>query len=125
MKLDHDVVRNLLLKIESEADETGLSTNAQKQIAIDLEISESLLGYTINRVNEANLITGKALFSSNSFYSFSPIQLTFKGHEYLDNIRAPKVWKQSKSVAEKIGSVSLNVMSNIASDIILKTLNLK
>ncbi len=125
MKLDHDVVRNLLLKIESEADETGLSTNAQKQIAIDLEISESLLGYTINRVNEANLITGKALFASNSFYSFSPIQLTFKGHEYLDNIRAPKVWKQSKSVAEKIGSVSLNVMSNIASDIILKTLNLK
>ena len=125
MKLDHDVVRNLLLKIESEADETGLSTNAQKQLAIDLEISESLLGYTINRVNEANLITGKALFASNSFYSFSPIQLTFKGHEYLDNIRAPKVWKQSKSVAEKIGSVSLNVMSNIASDIILKTLNLK
>lgn len=125
MKLDHDVVRNLLLKIESEADETGLSTNAQKQLAIDLEISESLLGYTINRVNEANLITGKALFASNSFYSFSPIQLTFKGHEYLDNIRAPKVWKQSKSVAEKIGSVSLNIMSNIASDIILKTLNLK
>ncbi|MGY0523152.1 DUF2513 domain-containing protein [Pseudomonas aeruginosa] len=50
--------------------------------------------------------------------------LTFDGHKYLDNIRDPKIWKESKKISSKLASVSIDIMSEIAAKVITKTLGL-
>jgi len=44
--------------------------------------------------------------------------MTYKGHQFLDSVRSPKVWRETKSVAEKVGVFSLNFLSQTASQII-------
>ena len=41
-----------------------------------------------------------------------------KGHQFLANIRQDTNWNKVKTVAETVGSKSLDVLSNIASDVI-------
>ena len=45
----------------------------------------------------------------------SIIRMTNSGYDYLDTVRDPKVWNQTKSVLEKIGgSAALEVVKEIA-----------
>lgn len=51
--------------------------------------------------------------------------ITFKGHEYLDNIRDPKVWKETKhTVLKTVASASLSIFSAVASKIVSSKLGL-
>lgn len=55
--------------------------------------------------------------------------MTFQGHEFLEKIRSETVWDQKlKPVFTTIGSMSLDVISNVANSVItslvLKKLNL-
>ena len=36
------------------------------------------------------------------------------GHQYLEMIRDPEIWRQTKESAQKIGSFSLDVLSALA-----------
>lgn len=126
MKLDHDLARSVLLKIEQSQDESGLHPVEQVQLAVDNKVTNEQLAYTIKMLNQAGFIDGKPLYDgAGKFYSFFPIQLTYDGHEYLDEVRSPKVWRESKSLAAKVGSVSLSIMGQIASTVITNTLYLK
>ncbi|RHW48263.1 hypothetical protein DS832_01480 [Bombilactobacillus bombi] len=51
--------------------------------------------------------------------------MTFKGHEYLDNIRDPQVWKETKqTVFQTAKSASLSIFSSVAAKIITSKLGL-
>ena len=52
--------------------------------------------------------------SSMSGINWIPTRLTMAGHQYLETIRDPEVWRQTKESAEKIGSFSLDVLSALA-----------
>lgn len=123
MKLDHDVVRKFLLAIEENNDLFGLSSASQSKFAKDNNLTDDELAYIILKLYDGDIVNGKPLFASNAFYTYTPVQLTFKGHEYLDNIRSPEVWSRSKKIAGKIGSVSLDVMATIASKVIAELIN--
>ena len=48
--------------------------------------------------------------------------LHFRGHEFLENVRDPKVWKKTKSVGKEIGINSIQnlglIAANVASSLI-------
>ena len=44
--------------------------------------------------------------------------LTYAGHQFLDSIRSPKVWRETKTRAEKLGVFTINIISDIASSVI-------
>ena len=45
------------------------------------------------------------------------IRVTNSGYDYLDTVRDPKVWSQTKSVLEKVGgSAALEVVKDIAAN---------
>ena len=44
--------------------------------------------------------------------------LTFAGHQFLANVRSDNIWNGVKSVGLKIGSVSLEALTQIASNVI-------
>jgi len=43
-----------------------------------------------------------------------PLRLTFSGHEFLDTIRDPEVWRRTKAGALKVGGLSVALLKTIA-----------
>lgn len=66
MKLNHDLVRYVLLSIEDSKEITGpseneLLTSIKKYGNFDWDD----IAYTIDKLNEANFITGKTIWANN------------------------------------------------------------
>ena len=53
-----------------------------------------------------------------NFIRFNVDSLSFKGHEFLDNIKDDTVWKKAKKfVGEHLTSTSFSIIANVASKI--------
>lgn len=115
MKLDFDIVRDVLLEIEEETDLDHFlvfhkaDTNADKLYAI-MKLDEA--GY-IN-ANITKFKGGEMRVRINS--------LTWEGHEFLDNIRSPEVYNHAKNTIMKIGSASLTILADVAAAFIKNSL---
>ncbi len=114
MKLNHDNVRSLLLFLEKKEGNSARSESELMEFATHNEITKDELLYIIQKLTEAEFITSSIQYASTKVYWFSINTITWNGHEYLDNIRDPKVWKTTKTVASKVASVSLPIMGEIA-----------
>ncbi|QFR23727.1 DUF2513 domain-containing protein [Schleiferilactobacillus harbinensis] len=125
MELNHDKVRLLMLAMEKSQDVHGMDEAAASAFGEKNGLSRDQLAYMVACLNEGGLISGKVTWGNNQPMWIYPGNLTFKGQEYLDNIRDPEIWKQTKSIASKAGSVSLDLMSSIAAKVITKTLGLE
>ncbi|EAF6236000.1 DUF2513 domain-containing protein [Listeria monocytogenes] len=126
MKLNHDLIRDVLLFSEDlsfNKSATGDDIFKSKRLS-KYSIDEII--YAITRIgdNDAQLIKGNVLFASGKPYRTVISGLTFNGHKYLDNIRDPKVWSETKKISSKVTGISIDIMSQIASQVILKMLNL-
>ena len=50
--------------------------------------------------------------------------LSFDGHSFLDNIRDNQVWSKSKKILSAFKSVSIEIISQVATNVINKKLGL-
>lgn len=58
-----------------------------------------------------------------NFRRFNVDSLSFKGHEFLDNIKDDTVWKKAKKfVGEHLTSTSFSIIANVASKIAIEAL---
>ncbi|WP_289068957.1 DUF2513 domain-containing protein [Faecalibaculum rodentium] len=114
MELNHDLVREMLLYIEREFAFNDLRMASSIQIS---GYDRGAILYTARQLLDAGFIKGKA-YGYDNIPDTSISSLTWIGHEYLDNIREPEVWSKSKSIANRVGSVSLKYMSDIASQVV-------
>lgn len=101
MKLEKDLVREILLAVEaSNEDPLGWTE-------LNLEGRETLdVSYHVMLLHEAGLIVGEDL-STDDGLEWLPKRLTYTGHEFLDTVRDAEVWTLTKTGIEKVGSVSL------------------
>ncbi|MNE98660.1 hypothetical protein D3C80_1972110 [compost metagenome] len=60
-------------------------------------------------LDEAGLLSGISLGGINHF-EWQPKRLTYKGHEFLDTVRDPEVWRRTKEGAEKAGVAGLAML---------------
>jgi len=103
MKRDMDLIREMLLAIESDA----------HGFAPKIEI----LGYTQEQINYHAFLLGEAglakVIDTTSMGNESPealvTRLTWLGHEFLDSARENNIWNQAKDKIGKIGSASLPI----------------
>lgn len=123
MELDYDFVRQLLLHIEAKAPLQGLGGNDLYKFANDKNKDKEDLQYTIIKLVEGNLITANLRYASNNLQIYS-VNLTYQGHEYLNNIRDNKIWKNTKKISSKLSSVSLEILKSIAINEINKVIGL-
>jgi predicted transcriptional regulator len=116
MKRDMDLIRNILLELEKKESATSWVT-----ISID--------GYTDDQVNYHIGLLSEAGFIEAKKYSDGLCMvrnLTWKGHEFLENAKNDTIWIKTKEfIKEKGGSVSLGVMTEILKKIALKHFNLE
>ena len=117
MKLNHEGVRDLMLAIES-VEKPGafllscLQANQEPLKAYTLDE----LGYAAARLIEAKYLNGKPAYDNSLDHTIK--NMTWEGHQFLDNIRDNGVWKDTKAVIAKFSSVSLGLMSDVASKVI-------
>lgn len=113
MKLNPDCVRDILLALEEHDSyqaflELGPETVSSFSCLADYPLEEIL--YHIKKCDEAGFLTGVQYFPDSVVVR----GLHYRGHEFLNNIRENKVWSGVKSVAGKIGTNSLQGLTQIA-----------
>ncbi len=103
MKLNKDLVRDILLAVEAHDEPEGL-------IALEMNISSAeIVSYHVRLLDEAGLLDALDTGGMNCF-KWQPTRLTYNGHEFLDIIRDDEVWKLTKTGSEKISSTRLSLM---------------
>lgn len=115
MKLNHDCIRDLLLYLEE-------NLNYNDKININnLELKsydKETLMYTADRLIEAEYLNSSICWNCNEQHIIIVKSLSFKGHQFLDNIRDDSVWNNTKSVLSKFKSTSINFIADVSSQII-------
>nr|DAP67149.1 MAG TPA: YjcQ protein [Caudoviricetes sp.] len=112
MKLFHDCVRDVMLYLEDNLEDTYFINSESITLK---KYSSKDITYTLKKLAEAGFIEiDKVTYENN----FNIKWMTYYGHQFLDNIRDNKVWSETKSILSKFSSVSLNMVQNIASQVI-------
>jgi|688.fasta_scaffold227839_3 hypothetical protein len=106
MKRDWDIIREVLLKIESSQAHTSISSN-------DFECSNELIAYHMTLMFEAGLI-GRANATTLDGHVYVE-RMTWQGHEFLDSIRDDTIWGKTKEKAVSKGlSLTFDIVISIA-----------
>lgn len=115
MKRDLNLVREILLHFEN-VDKPRVSIkslvfegHSAEAIAFHVELMKEaeLLDHLVDR---PNLGIGRP-----SMVSFDMgIRPTMKGYDFLDSVRDPEIWRQTKSAANKVGGATFDFIIEIA-----------
>ena len=118
MKLNPDCIRDILITVESA--EYGTAYTLPRLSDKLLHYSTDELNYHCLKLMEAGFIKGDSVDVAKSYIpEISRIyDLTFSGHQFLANVRSDNIWNGVKSVGLKIGSVSLEALTQIASNVV-------
>ena len=107
MKLDKDLVREILLAIEANKDDPlgWINLNLEGREVADVS-------YHVMLLHDAGFIVGKDL-SDDCGSDWRPQRLTYRGHEFLDTVRDSEIWRRTKAGAEKAGVAGLGLLLEI------------
>jgi hypothetical protein len=111
-----DLVRDILLATErSDRDPRGW-------VGLDLAPRSKVeVSYHVHLLADAGLLIGQDLSHMGpDGYEWMPKRLTWEGHEFLDNIRDPDVWRRTKEGAKEVGGFSLELLGALAKGFVKK-----
>ncbi|AZB66696.1 DUF2513 domain-containing protein [Staphylococcus pseudintermedius] len=125
MELNHDCVRLLLLEIEANKNlgEPLTEYNFKDNIVFSEYGFETVM-YTLLKLKEAEFINAQFSWSSGKIIAWIINDITWEGHEFLDNIRDNNTWKEVKRLVSKTSSMSLTLMSKLAVQYLSQKFNL-
>jgi hypothetical protein len=111
MKRDMEVVRQILLFVESNQ---ARPDQQIRSVQVD-EVSDDTVTYHVRLLMEAGYLNGAPHVPPGR--GAGPYWITgiaWQGHEMLDAVRDPEVWKQTKGALQKIGGTTVGFMIDIA-----------
>ena len=114
MKRDPDLIRDLMLALEATDGAELLKLPCLSHHAAHK------VDHHFRLLMEAGLTT--AAYTSSDGRRWIAVRLTWAGHNYLDKIRDPAIWRHTKSAMNKAGAWSLDTMGAIAKSAILAKL---
>lgn len=116
MKLNSDCIRDILLIVEGKTDLSSilrLNDIYNSDTSLFFKYSEKEVLYHINQCIMNNFIVGEMFINSCKIQYLSP-----KGHEFLENIRQENNWNKIKAISKDIGSLSINALFQISTNLI-------
>lgn len=118
MKLDPNCVRDILLELEKLPYQKSCTISDLGNVLSSYQEDE--LSYSCFKLAEANYIdiTSIQTIASSGPEIRSINDITFYGHEFLNNIRSDTVWDDVKAVGAKIGANSVSAFTQIASGVV-------
>ncbi|MBJ7657811.1 DUF2513 domain-containing protein [Weissella confusa] len=124
MKLLEDNVRNVLLDMEEHMKLHDDWTNEDIMDAIRrTKISSDDYVYTIDSLLDGGYIIGKRQRTMDG-YIYMIKSISFSGHQFLDTVRSPEIWRQTKSLTSKFEGVTIEILSQVTTNLISKQLGL-
>lgn len=142
MKLNYECMREVLLKLEEllELNENlTFKEMTVKEIinipALCNNFSKQDIAYSIYMLADANLIyyeaqhykrliaSEKYNFGFDKFIESNVKSLTYKGHEFLENIRSDTIWKKVIEKLKPLGGMTIEIISQTASAAIMAKIN--
>ena len=112
MKIDLDLVRNILLLVEDKATfSKWLNLKDFLQICSD---KDKLVEH-LYLLGKEGFIEGKASYADNECDNFIVTRISMKAHEYLSTIRNETIWNKTKEKLSDIGgSAPLAIIQELA-----------
>jgi hypothetical protein len=117
MKRDLDLIRDILLHVENWDHPEPIFLERMNYEGKN----KQEIGYQIDLWNDAGYIDARIIKGRQgvTYEKAVILRMTMAGHEYLDSVRNPEVWKKTKSTLEKVGGgAALDVIKEIASKIL-------
>jgi len=108
-----DIVRELLFLLE-EKQATGIILHPDVVLP---GRSSNAVGYHLQLLAQAGLVDAEIERSRSTpgrIILVHPFGLTWEGHELLDSIRDPEVWRRTKQGAAKAGGLGFSFMVDLA-----------
>ena len=125
MKLDMDCVRDILLTIEKQTESHEMFPDNFCKLLPKYDQAEII--YCCEKLYEGGYIHME--FSNSPVFHFSSIvsigDLTFKGHEFLADIKPKSTWDKFSSIFKQGGSASFKTIANVAVDLGTEVLKAK
>lgn len=118
MKLNPDCIRDILLTVEDTTDSTKMfEYQSDKEKPSKLKkYDHNELMYHIRQCSLSGFFTALQTYDGDDFVIIG--DLSPKGHEFLANIRQDNIWNNTKIIAGKVGSKSLDALIQIASNVV-------
>jgi hypothetical protein len=117
MKRDMDTVREILRAI---SDAPGKPDQGVFVKGKPPEETNKLL-YHLALLSDAGLLTGKPLASLGMEYPiWIDLDLTWDGHDFVDAVRDPVIWRKTKEGAEKAEGFTFELLKALAKGFIKK-----
>ena len=116
---DMELIRDLLFRIEADP-----KCNGRQWVPFDR--GDYLCGHSAEEVayGLSILHEGGLILASTSGSTPMVSRLTWNGHEFLDSIKDPGIWKSTKEKMAGLSGVTLSVVTAIATAEIKKKLHL-
>ena len=118
MKRDFDLVRTILLGIEN-AEEI---TSDEIYGATENDISRRLFDYNFKMIIDEGIVEGQNVpdDGNEDAEHWVDLQLTWKGHDYLDSVRDLQIWNATKASASVAGGFTFDILQALAKGLLKK-----
>lgn len=127
-KRHKDCVRDILLKCEEllQMNDDGTMNTLQsgdlKEVLPDYDLS--VIKYSVLKMDEADLINARIIsFDDSIVGEFLIFDITYFGHEFIEQIKDDNNWNKVKDVAKKVGSSSIDILLQIATGVLTNKIN--
>lgn len=121
MKLNPDCIRDILLVVESST--TGSQSFDYESHKKDSKLTNYSDDEIYYHFRQADLNGYLFDASYDMSGSFTAVDLSPKGHNFLSDIRSDNNWNKTKDIASKVGSFSLDALKDISAQVISNLIN--
>lgn len=128
MTRDMELIRELLLKLEALPMRSGGiiniwmdKNNPEEEFRVE-GFTPDQIEYHLHLIEEAGLIVGSG---SRPRMGINFRSLSWEGHEFLDSIRSPEVWRKTKNGALEVGGLTFDLVKDLAKGFIKKQIENK
>ena len=119
MKLNPDCCRAIMLAVEEKP--YGMIYTLGQLFDKTSSYPHEDIAYSCLKLHEGGYLdvtTASPLLGSHSRQIVAINDLTYAGHEFLENVRDDGIWKEAKSKSASVGSFALSVLSKVAAYVI-------
>ena len=116
MKRDMDLIRELLLKLESWPVERGDMVPISPGAISTENHSPHEIEYHLTLLKEAGFVDFPQEWQAGFFFRV----ITWEGHDFLDPVRDPKIWAKTKDGALAAGGFTVDLLKDLAKGFVKK-----
>ena len=119
MRLDVECVRNVLFTVEEHTngiDKFNLSAANYRNYHLLKDYDFIKVYYHIKQLVNGGFISEAAILETDHVLI---IDLTWEGHQFIENIRSDNIWNKVKQAAKSAGSYAVSILVQTAAQAVL------